>query len=113
MLERERLPEYSVDRGAGLIVDLRRAGQKDDAGRARLRDQVEPVLAPDIDVKQNDVNRLRGEMRPCFRERSGLQHTVPLELEVDAAEKAERRLIVDDEDGARPDHDAPEYTRHP
>ena len=113
MLERERLPEHGVHRRAGLLVDLRRAGQEDDAGRAGLRNQVEPVLVPDMDIKENDVDRLRGEMPPRVRERRSLQHTVPLELEVDAAEKAERRLVIDDKDSARPDHDAPEYTRHP
>ena len=33
------------------------------------------------------------------RDGRGLEHAVALELEVHAAEQAERRLVVDDEDG--------------
>ena len=70
-------------------------------------EELEPVVGADVDVEQDDVDRLGGEQLPRGRERSRLDHPVTLELEVDPAEKPERRLVVDDENrGARAIHRA-------
>ena len=91
--------------------DLARPGEHHDAQRQiepfDVVQELEPVVRADVDVEQNDVDRLGRQQLPRGRERSRLDHPVPLELEVDPAEKPEGRLVVDDENrGARAIHRA-------
>jgi hypothetical protein len=57
-------------------------------------------LAVQVDVEDDDVDVSRREHPAHHFERVRLEHLVTVELEVDPAQKPDRRLIVDDEDSS-------------
>ena len=62
----------------------------------KLVEQGVAALVPDVHVEQHDGNVARQTSRAAL-ERARLAHLVTAELEVDPAEQADRRFIVDDE----------------
>ncbi len=54
-----------------------------------------------MQVEEHEVDRLGGEKGARDAERPGLEHAITLQFEVDAADHADPRLVVDDE------HDRP------
>ncbi len=103
VLQVERLAEHRVDPRAHLRRDLARAREHHHAHRQVERldvvEQVEAARAGDVDVEDDDVDPTGDECVARVRDGRGLQHAVALELQVHAAEQAERRLVVHDEDG--------------
>ena len=58
-------------------------------------------LAVEVDVEHEEVDVFLRQRRARGGERVSLEHLVPVELEVDPAKQADRRLVVDDEDSGR------------
>ena len=54
-----------------------------------------------MQVEQHDVDRLLEHERRRRDRSARLEHAVALELEVDAAEHPQRRVVLDDEHGRR------------
>ena len=102
MLELEGLREDRVGVTQARVRHLHRAGDEDDRDRGSLRHALREervaALAPEMDVEHDDIDVFFGQRRARSCERVSLEHLVPVELEVDAAEQANRRLVVDDED---------------
>lgn len=79
---------------------------------AQLAEELAAVLGADMDVEERDLDGLARDGAARVAERAGLEDAVSLELEVDAAQEANRRLVVDDENGGRlPLHAAEVYPR--
>ena len=103
VLEVERLAEHGVHARTHLRRDLARARQHHDPhGQLERLDVVQEVEAAgtaDMDVEDDDVDPACGQELPRGVDGRGLEHGVALELQVHAAEQAQRRVVVDDEDG--------------
>ena len=67
--------------------------------RAQLLEKLEAALRAEVDVEQDDCDLGVGDHRSRLCHRRGLGHAPALELEVDPAEKPDRRIVVDDENG--------------
>jgi hypothetical protein len=91
------------------------AGQQRDrtASLVDRRHQCEPVLVAQMQVEEDDVDRLVGERSLRGADAFGLDDAVALELEVDATEEPERRIVVDDEHGRSILAHAPECIETP
>ena len=61
------------------------------------RNEVPPVPAPDVQVEQHEVDLLLAQELAREIERGRLEYPVVLELEVDTAQHAQRRVVLDDE----------------
>ncbi len=105
MLELERLGEDRVGVAQPRVRDFHRPGDEDDRdrwpAREALRDERVAPLAAEMDVEHDDVDVFLRQRRARRGERVSFQYLVPVELEVDAAEQPNRRLVVDDEDPGR------------
>ena len=75
--------------------------------RAELGQQLDAVVAADMEVEQHE-RRLRRELAARLVERRRLEHVVAVELEVDPAEQPDRRLVVDDQDRVSSGHNVGE-----
>jgi hypothetical protein len=71
---------------------------------AQLVEEEEPILRPDVDVEEHESDIAPGQRLACGAQRRGLEHAVPVELEVDTAEEPDRRSVVDDQHGVRITH---------
>jgi hypothetical protein len=86
-------------------------GQRDASGqerdcnpsslRAQLADELASVVLSEVDIDQQYIDVFLLECAPGLVERARLEHPVTLELEVDAAEEPNRRLVVRDENDRR------------
>ena len=74
--------------------------------RPELGKELARVLGAQVDVEQDDGRAV--PLDRCLRlgERRGFADREPLELEVDADEDADRRVVVDDERAKTPFHRA-------
>ena len=89
---------------SGGSVSTGPAEQTDRCSGALLLDhgqELGPVTARDVQVEQHDVNGLLREELGRDVEGARLEHVVPLELEVQAAEQAQRGVVLDHEDRRR------------
>ena len=109
ILELERLADERVH-----TVDLHRIGLGGAAEEAHgglgarlaeVRQQLETVVLAHMHVEQHDVDRLAADELDRLGQGLRLEHVVLLELEVDAAEQAERGIILNDQ------HDGAPHTR--
>ena len=105
MFELERLGEDRVGVAQPRVRDFHRSGDEDDRDprppRQALRHERVAPFAAEMDVEHDDVDVFLRQRRARCGERVSLEHLVPVELEVDAAEQPDRRLVVDDKDPGR------------
>src|SRR5581483_2150285 len=98
-LGRVRLSEHL---GGAVAVrgGIRGAGDEDDrdAGIAELIEEFVALFGAEMDVEEDDIRALVAERRPRRCEAGGLAHHESLELEVDACQQPQRRIVLDDED---------------
>jgi hypothetical protein len=66
---------------------------------AKLGEEVEAVLRAEMDVEQDDGNVLFGHGCSGLGDGPAFDHGPAVELEVHPAEKSDRRVVVDDENG--------------
>ena len=82
-------------------VDLGRAAEEADPGLrtclADDRQELQPIATADVEVEQDDVGLLTADELLGAGQRLRLEHAIVLELEVDAAEHAQRGIVLDDE----------------
>jgi hypothetical protein len=77
-----------------------------------LVQKVQSVAAPDVNVKQSNLDPAVSERLASVGEVPGFPHLPTVQLEVDPAEKPDRGIVVDDENGmARRIHAAGQCTR--
>jgi hypothetical protein len=77
----------------------------------QLREKLCSVTRADVNVEKNYVDTALSELRARVVERSRFPDRAALELEVHTAEQADRRVVVDDENGvARALHGARQCT---
>src|SRR5947209_6644773 len=97
--DRERLAEDRIRTRVPQRLEIRRAG--DDSHRRPAGDELLEkgvgALVAEVHVQQNGVHAAGRNLLPRLREAPRLLHLVAAELEVHAAEEADRRLVVDDE----------------
>jgi len=104
LFERERLADGGIRDGRGALAEVDAPGQEGDrnAGVAlpQIPRNLDPVLAAEVDVKQDERDLLLvrhpGELARVGR----LGDAIALELEVYAAEEANRVVVVRDDDQA-------------
>ena len=117
LLERERLGKHRV-RHAGERLRADRSRQhrhgQPRVVAAQLVQKVQSAARPDVDVEQGDVDSAVRKRVSSLVESPGVPHRPTVELEVDTAEKADRGVVVDDENGvAGRIHAVGECTRNP
>jgi hypothetical protein len=102
-LELERLAEHGV-RGDALDHGVGAPGHQDDPQigmvAAQLRRERPGVDGPQMEVEQQRVDPFGGQRGPCLVRRPRLDDAVSVQLEVDPAEKPDRGVVVDDENGS-------------
>ena len=59
----------------------------------------DPVVSAQTNVEQDSVNDLRSKHAQQLGPRRRLEHPIAVELEIQAAEHAQRRIIVRHDDG--------------
>src|SRR5262245_18983589 len=64
-----------------------------------LGEQLCSVTGADVNVEQDDVDVAALELRASPVQQPRLVNSAALELEIDAAEQADGRVVVDDENG--------------
>jgi hypothetical protein len=99
----ERLHEVRVREGDTFVGPARRAGHEDEAHvrivRASLSRELKPVAGRgDLQVGHEDTDRLGAQEPLGFLDRFGLHDAVAANLEIDTADQAHRRVVIQDQD---------------
>lgn len=105
VVELERLRQDRVGLGEPGMCDVDGARDEHDRdpgpSRVTFADEHVAPLAAEMNVEHDEVDILLLERRPNGCDRLRLEHLVALELEIDAAQESDRRLVVDDKDPGR------------
>ena len=102
-VEGERLGNHGVRSRSVERRRVGRTGQKSDAEAwviaTDLPEQRDPALVAEVKVEQDGTDVVDGEAFPRLCQGARFADLPALQLEIDAAEKTDRRVVVDDEHG--------------